>query len=518
MPKFPRFGRRASDQPGQPLPKQPFYRRPWFITSVVVLVAAGGIIGGWQPWRSYCGSGLTEEGSPYVCVGLDVDSGKFADNDPFADLEARIAAANAQITGDYATIVLLDNLTPDPDTDSLSVAMVRHRLEGAITAVWRANNQAVAGGTTPPIKLLLASFGSGASYESEAVHAIVAARADQHIVAVTGLGQSLDTTRQAAKDLSDANIVTVGSVVSADNMNTDQSGQHIANFFRVAATNNDSAQAAVNYIAGHGYQKVLLIEDANQSDSYDQSLAADFSTAYAKRFGSPVPNTESYESPATPVNSATRSTYLTDQFAHMHSDICADRPDLIYFGGRGVDLASFLTALSQGGACGLGPIDVLTGDDAASLVGQRPPAFPGLSVRVFYTALATANQWQGFPAGTDTVQDYTAFAQAFSDNGFDPKDLQEEDAIMSHDAVLAAALAVRLDPLATADSSTVKAYFLRLKCTQFVPGASGDIAFGNDGNPVDKAVPMLQLMPDGSTVLRDVTWPAGKQFDPRTTC
>jgi hypothetical protein len=51
-----------------------------------------------------------------------------------------------------------------------------------------------------------------------------------------------------------------------------------------------------------------------------------------------------------------------------------------------------------------------------------------------------------------------------------------------------------------------------------VPGASGDIAFDNNGNPVDKAVPLLQLMPNGSVVLREVTWPTGTQFDPKTTC
>jgi ABC-type branched-subunit amino acid transport system substrate-binding protein len=411
-------------------------------------------------------------------------------------------------------------MTPDPTKDSVSIQEVRDRMEGAITAVWRANNQPVAGGTKPPIKLLLASFGSGASYETEAVQAIVQQKVSQHIVAVTGLGQSLDQTRQAAKDLSDADIVTVGSVVTADNMNTDLTGKPIPNFFRVAATNKDTANAAVSYIAARQYRKALLIADANTSDTYDTSLADDFRAAFTAHYGSPVPYSERYQSPVTPVKSATRNDFMTGQFAKMHSDICADAPDVIYFAGRGVDLASFLTALSGSGACNLGPIDVLTGDDATSIVGQPLPPFQSMHVRVFYTALATADEWRGSPSTDDTKQDYASFAQAFSNraNGFDPADLRGEDAIMSHDAVIATALAARLDPQATEDSSTVKAYFLRLKCTQFVPGASGDIAFDDNGNPVDKAVPMLELGPDRSSVLQEVNWPTGKQFDPKTTC
>ncbi|HEY2762827.1 MAG TPA: amino acid ABC transporter substrate-binding protein [Pseudonocardiaceae bacterium] len=505
---------------GMPHPKPPIWQRLWFIIAVVVVMLVGIVVIIWAPWRSPCGAGLTDVESPYYCVGLDLNSTALQEPDPLADLESKIARDNAKITGDFGAIVLLDNFTANPNTDSVSVPELRHRIEGANTAVWRANNQAVAGGTTPKIKLLLASFGGGAKYESQAVQSIIQARKSQHIVAVTGFGQSLDQTRQAAKDLSDANIVSVGSVVTSDDMNRDLTGKRIPNFFRVAATNTGTAIASVSYIASHKYQKVLLVKDTNQEDSYAQTLASAFGTAFASQYRFAVPYTEPYQSPDTSVTGATRDTYMTNQFAHMHGDICADRPDLVYFAGRGVDLGSFLKALSQGGACGLGPIDVMTGDDAASIVGRSLPPFPDLHVRVLFTALATAGQWGNFPPDAEMVQNYDQFAQAFSnrDNGFDPGDLVEEDAIMSYDAVLAATTAARIDPLATTDPSTVTAYFLRLRCTQFVPGASGDIAFDSSGNSVDKAVPLLQLHPNGSAVQQDLTWPTGKQFNPSTTC
>lgn len=502
-----------------PPPRPAWYRRTVTIISVTVLLLAGIGVVIWRPWQSPCGAGLTQVGSPYTCVGLDLASGPMQAGDPLAPLEDRIAKQNAQLTGDVATIVVLDNMTPNLNTDSVSPDEIRHRVEGAITAAWRADNQSVAYGNTPPIKLLLASFGGSASQEAIAVQSIIAQRDSQHIVAVTGFGQSLAQTRLAAKQLSDAGIVTVGSTVTADDMNTDPSGARIPDFFRVAATNKDAEQVTVNYIAQHDYHKVLLVKDVNTQDSYDESIATDFAAAYQQRFQASIPDNESYLSPTTPVTSASRTSYLTNQFARMHSDICADRPDLIYFAGRGVDLASFLTALSQGGACGLGPIDVLTADDAASIAGQPLPPFPGLSVRVFYTTQAAADEWGGQPSTSDTVQDYAAFAKAYQDNGFETADLQEESVFMSYDAVLAAAIATRLDsPLATKDSSTVASAFLGLKCTHYVPGASGDIAFDGNGNPIDKALPMLQIMPSGSTVLRQVSWPTGAAFNPSSTC
>ncbi|HEY4459513.1 MAG TPA: amino acid ABC transporter substrate-binding protein [Pseudonocardiaceae bacterium] len=504
---------------GIPLPTPPWYRRRLTIISAVVLVVAAVVVVIWQPWASQCGAGLTQIGSPYTCVGLDLDSGPMQAGDPLAPLEQRIAAQNAQLTGDFATVVVLDNMTPNLKTDSISPDEIRHRVEGAITAAWRANTQSVAYGNSPPIKLLLASFGSSAGQEAAAVQSIVAQRDSQHIVAVTGFGQSLVQTRLAAKQLSDAGIVSVGATVTADDMNTDPSGARIPDFFRVAATNSDEEQVTVNYIAAHGYHKVLLVKDVNTQDSYDTSIAADFAAAYQQRFLAPVAYNESYLSPTTPVTSDSRTAYLTNQFARMHSDICADHPDLIYFAGRGVDLGSFLTALSQGGACGLGPIDVLTADDASSIVDQPLPPFPGLSVRVFYTTQAAVNEWANQPSTSDAAQDYAAFAKAYQDNGFEAADLQEESVFVSYDAVLAAAIATRLDsPLATKDSSTVASAFLGLKCTHYVPGASGDIAFDANGNPIDKAIPMLRIMPDGSTALQQISWPTGVPFNPSSTC
>ncbi len=453
-----------------------------------------------------------------MCVGLDLETTAFKSIDPLSGLETGLASQNSKITSQYATVVLLDDMTPNPETDSVAFQALKYRIEGALTAAWRANNQAVADGTLPTIKLLLANFGSGAAFWRQAVDAIERASTSEHIIAVTGIGQSLDATREAVAALSAANIATVGSVVTADSMNEDLTGKHIQNFFRVAPLNTDEAKAALTYITKHAYKKILLAQDRNQQDSYAQTLASAFASTFESRSGVKVRYTESYQSPSVPLNGATRDQYMTNQFAGMHSDICADQPDLIYFAGRGTDLGSFLTALSQGGACSLGPLDVMSGDDASTLVGMRMPSSGDLKIRVFYTGLAHSDEWNAFPPGSDNVKNYQQFTDAFAVNGFATADLADGDAMMTHDAVLSAATAARIDQLAVTDPGTVAAYFLRFRCTKFIPGASGEIAFDQSGNPIDKAMPIIQIQPDGSVTQEDLAWPTGKPLDTSATC
>jgi len=493
-------------------------RRNWVIGPILTAAAVAGLLV-WQPWQPTppCGRGLTPIGSPHICVGVDLDFAGFRDDDPFAELTKHIADQNSKVTGDFATIVYLDNLTPDPKTDSDRLQSTKFRVEGAITAVWRANNESVAG-NLPKIRLLLANYGSSASSWPQAVEAIKQAKQQEHILAVAGIGQSLVSTRAAVAALSDANIATVGAIVTADNMNEAPDGKHIENFVRVAPLNTDEARAAVPFVSREQYQKVLLVQDLNKNDSYAQTLASAFSDAYQARTQKPVRFTAPYKSPENPPNEATRQDLVTDQFAAMHSDICAIQPDLIYFAGRGLDLRSFLNALAEGGSCSLKTLDVMTGDSASSLAGEPLPS-GNTQVRVFYTGLAYSHQWDAFPPESDTVKNHAAFVKAFSlENGFPAGHLTNGHAMMSHDATLAAVKAIRLNNNALIDPDPVDDYFLRLRCTNFVPGASGIIALNEKGNPINKAMPILHIQPDGNLTLEELAWPDGKPLDWNTTC
>ena len=492
----------------------PFFpRRHWIAISLVVVLFIGLGYFVWWSQSQKCGRGMTAVGSPYACVGLDLDSTALRDADPLADLENTIAANNRTISEPFATIVVLDDLTPDPRSDSVAIRPELHEIEGAITAASWANDPN-ASGAIPKIKLLLANFGLGAGAWHQAVDAIKQAGLSEPIVAVIGIGQSLDTSRAAVESLSDAGIAVVSANSTADNMNVSPGpgAKRSTDFFRVVPTNTEEARAAAKYITQHSYHKVLLVKDVNEGDSYAQTLANDFATNVK------VDNTEPYRAPDGRLNLATREQLMDKLFADMHSDICAIRPDLIYFVGRGTDLGYFLTALSSSGACGLRPLDVMAGDDANNLVGTPISTSGDLSFNVFYTAFAYTDEWNGFPPTSDYVKNYRDFMAAFTQKHFKDGNLDDGQAMVGYDAVRVAVFATQKDPLAATEPDTVANFLVGTRCHNYVPGASGPIAFDPDGNPIDKAMPILQLHADGTVTQKDLAWPIGQPLDPNSTC
>lgn len=508
-----------------PSPVQPrsWVRRHKFVTAavVVVLVAAGLVA--WRPWE-HCGPGMRAEGSPHDCVGLNLENTSFGANEAVGDLRERVAAHNAAVTGpEFVTVVVLDNMTPNPNLDSIGKANVRHGVEGALTAAWRANNEVVAHGKVPPIKLQLANYGNAAAQQADAVREIVAAKDSAHIVAVVGLGQSLDTTRAAAGALSDAGIAVVSGMASADNMNQDVDGspKHIQRFFRITPTNVDAARAAASYARDRGYQKVMLVQDTNPADIYSLTLGAAFQDSFREKFGHDITNVLPYTSPGE-LNGITRTSYMETMFADTYARMCLEEPDLVYFAGRGADLRPFLQTLSQGGPCGMSEVDILTSDDASNLVAQPLPAFTSPQVRVFYTSVATRAQWANEgPEQEENRDSYDAFESAFDRLKFNTdEDLLDGYAMSTHDAVLVATAAARRVPSVGLNTTKVADWIKKFDCVLPFPGATGKIAYRTEpavqGNPVDKAMPIMRLEPSGHPVQESLVWPSGHAFGPQS--
>jgi ABC-type branched-subunit amino acid transport system substrate-binding protein len=291
-------------------------------------------------------------------------------------------------------------------------------------------------------------------------------------------------------------------------MNLDPDGHRIENFFRIAPTNTQEVRAAAISF-DQPDRKILLVADSDPDDSYTATLEQAFVATVRRPYFS-----ERYKFPAGTTGS--RADYVKQQFAVMHGDICADHPDVIYFAGRGADLKSFLAALAEAGVCGLGPIDVYTGDDAANIVGDTTLKLPANgSVRLFYTALATRDEWHDSPY-TDEASNYAQFDQAFAANGFAEADLTDGFAIMAHDAALTAATAIRRANDVRAVNS-IAPFVLGLHCQNAVPGASGSLAF-HDGNPIDKVMPIMEIGPDGTTKQSTLVWSDGQPFSAQATC
>ncbi|WP_410654981.1 ABC transporter substrate-binding protein [Amycolatopsis sp. lyj-112] len=500
---------------GPPVRPRGWAHRHRVLVSAVVAVLLAALLMAMKPWET-CGAGLHSEdansdsvGSPYVCVGLNLDSGPVRKNDPLGWLEQRIKDRNDAVTGDFKTIVVLENLAPDPKVDSQPFPFVQREIMGAIAAAWPKNGPA-------GIKLLLANYGSNADHWRTVVDEIVAAAASQRIVAVTDVGVSSEKSRALVAELSKHGIATIGATVTADNMNTDPQGTRIENFFRVGPTNTDEARAAAGYIAAHGFQRVMMIQGTSEDDTYATTLAEAFrSTAKV-----PIIFTKKYD--FKPLTDIRREVYLRNLFGSWHSDICGARPDLIYFAGRGLDLGALVTALADDGACEqLASVTVMTGDDASTLADKPLPLDKDIGVRLRYTALAYPDQWRMFtadPAYPTYAKNYANFVREFTEtHKFALAELWDGAAMIEHDAVAVAVEAATKN--VSSDPVSVANHLRNIDCNSAVPGATGFLAFDQStGNQLDKALPILSIDADGSVHPVDLVWSRGRPLNTAEDC
>ncbi|TDD91176.1 amino acid ABC transporter substrate-binding protein [Saccharopolyspora karakumensis] len=516
---MPLFRSSTSSAPVQP--RSWLRRHKFFAAAVVVVVVAAGLAV-WQPWEP-CGNGMRTVGTSSDCVGIDVDNTSFGDNDATRDLRALIDEHNAKVAGqDSVTVVVLDNMTPSTQTDSIDAKQVQHGVAGALAAASRANTEQVARETSPQVKLKLANYGASNEEAEVAAQAIIDARASERIVAVVGLGQSLSHTRLAATRLSDEGLAVVSGMASADDMNRrfQDDSTHTERFYRITPTNIDAAKAAVGYLKSRK-GKLVLVHDTNSGDIYSRTLAEAFRSAYWTEFGE-RPGEEDYSSP-TDLVGISREKYMEDMFADVFARICTEQPDQVYFAGRGADLAVFLKTIASSGICVNDlNLDVITSDDASALVHRPLPEFAPKRVRVFYTSVATQGQWDhADPPQPDSQAQYRKFEDAFNRLGLTDNDpLTDGYAMSVHDALLVATAAARGFEAPAENYKQVSNWIKKFDCKGPFSGVTGEIAYQNDtarqGNPVGKAMPIMRLEPNGHPVQESLVWPSGQPFGPQS--
>ncbi len=479
-----------------------------------------------------CGTGMTVTGKPYSCVGLDLDGRPFSDSEP-ADLRALQNQVRAENTGSgpYVSLVLLLDFSPVAAVDTESDDHLTHAVEGAVTALWRADHTDDLGGALR-IRLLLANMGSQYGSWPQAVRQITERVKSEHISGVIGLGQSTTASRRAAAALSDkAHLPVIGTTVTGDTMNIDpDTGRRITDFFRVTSTNTDAAIAAKQYLdqRSRAAGSVAIVADNATSDDYTETLVA---AAKKELSGARVYN---YTAPDSLPQGVRRDEYLSQQFKLMHDNLCQNPPSAVFFAGRGSDLGTFVNSWIQGSACG-GPLTVISGDDASSAIDNKyvRQALKDNGMTVVYAATASPDEWGTGCGGSGpgaqppaTKVNYDHFwsdftgrqdpctkAAPISDDHtatlhFPPGDLSNADAMLTYDAAVAAITVARQDlDLVFSDPESQVAVLHQFTCQNMVAGSSGWIAFDADGNPVDKPVPLLSIHPDGTTSQVRLFWP-----------
>jgi hypothetical protein len=454
----------------------------------------------WSPFYP-CDAGLRSVGE--ACIGVS-DSSDFGDP-LLAPVMAAIAAENADVDGPFYTVGYLLPLAPEAERTAES-AELRHELEGAHVAQLRANHTAEVEGGGPKVKLVVGNAGVGNAHWQEVVRRFQEmAAGDERLRAVAGMGYSLRTTQEAIAELTHPadgdSIAVIGARLTADSLSVDPATRLVDGFFRVAPTNTDEARAAAEHIRGRGYARPLLLRDTNADDPYAATLASAFRGTYG-------------ETPEATFDSSKDG--LNAAFSDIGRNLCVERPDVVYFAGRGEPLAQFVDVLANR-PCQDAPLDIVTGDDTSGIrelalaadVGVRT-ALSG-NVSLTYTGLAHPAMWDV----AEHRDRYNAGALAYFRPGcdaclptlFPEESLDDGAAIMGHDTMLLALTAIRRAGQTTdaeaqeVSPGAVIQMLYQVRGVNSVVGAGGELALSACGDAVGKLFPLLSLEPDGSARL-----------------
>jgi len=486
-------------------------RRRWrsrvVLAIVVVLLGSAAVVVGDTLVRTCgrLGSGVAMVDGE--CIG--VTDGSYIFRQDYRDVESRIAEENTWVADEVnkpagksaVTVALFLPMTVEDDSPT-SPEEVRNQMEGAYTAQHRLNRESIAGDPNPLIRLVLANQGNRQQQWEPVVEQLANMRDDQApLVAVIGLGVSVEETERAAERLAGYNIPMVATLATADALNY----QVYPGFTRVAPSNHDQVEALRRYLAQKELSSAILVEDTNQ-DLFVESMKANFTMLLG----------DLIEPPSETFIGATTPTEATPTiFSSAILRICApSSPKLVLFAGRKIDLRTFVTSL-EARRCSVDMITVVTvGSDTGALGTAGEPALQETALReanivVAVAATADPQRWEdGF---ANPPVDFSDFFTSFRGH-FDTEHLADGEAILTHDALLTAAQAIRFaaaskPPLDFVPSSAdVGSQLTNLNKDLSIPGAGGVLSFSaritdekETGNPCGKPVPILES-PSGPPV------------------
>jgi eukaryotic-like serine/threonine-protein kinase len=329
------------------------------------------------------------------------------------------------------------------------------------------------------VRLLIANSGGQTSYTEKVAQQIVqVAQTDPTFVGVMGWPFSSRAV-EAVQILGAAHIPMVSQTASSDQLT-----RISPYFFRVAPSNKSQAISGAKYAEQtlHAKSAALFVDI---SDPYSQSLAQDFAQQF-QADGNTIVATEHY----TVKKGATITSSVPDALSK--------KPDFIYFSGYADDVSSLLVSLPAGN------MPVMGGDALYELGGYPNNARAGFS-RLRFTTFAYPDEWSVLGLATRQPAFFSEYPAAFNPNGQHPKGVYgftraDNDVILSYDAMVA--LLLGCNNALSSGKNTIHTDDL-LQGLKSISGAngfqgvSGQIAFGPDGNPVNKAVVILYVDPVG---------------------
>ena len=382
----------------------------------------------------------------------------------------------------YIDIVVATMLSGDPG----AVGVGRDDLQGAYVAQ-KAYNDLHLLPNSVEVRLLVASSGSQSTYAKLVAQQIVQlAKVDPNFVGVMGWPYS-SRVADAINVLSAAHIPMISQTASSDSF-TGISRY----FFRVAPPNVSQGIAGAKYAEQtlHSHKVALFVDN---SDPYSQSLAAAFKNQFTADHNSIVA-TEQY------------TVGKSNNFSQLLADAESRNPDLIYFSGYASDASVLLAQLPTSGQ--FAGLNILGGDALYELQGYQSSAHFAIP-RMRLTTFAYPDEWQalcssGHKFACTPPPFFQQYASAFDPNGQRASgtygyNRAGGDAILSYDATVAMLTASR-NALGSKTSLTPADLLSGLQAitgAKAIQGVSGQIAFANTGDPINKAFVILRVAPGG---------------------
>jgi hypothetical protein len=397
--------------------------------AMAVVLAAGAVAAvGWN-LLNRCDGGVYEVNGE--CVG--VTDGSYVFDDRLAAVEERILAENERVDADsHVTLALLTPMIPSA-TGSSTWERIRAQLEGAHVAQLRANDEA----NWPKVKLVLAHPGSDQQEWRGVVERLVEmADGSEHLVGVIGLVPSSRMTQEVMGRLAAANLPMVGTLVTATGIN-DVEGQdgkpgHVEGFTRVSSTTHDQITVLSDYLGTATPRKAMLVYDREDENLFVSAMRDDFKSIAPTRANLSITVESQYDTEAS----------LNAQLKTIMGDLCGDgAPDTILYAARAELFDELVVNVRERNCARDRTVTVISGSDA-SVLRAREDLRPNdrdenAKTVILYTPLVDPDALR-----QDGVKEFEQLAGQFEQMGFGTADLADGWAVITHDAMLAAADAI----------------------------------------------------------------------------
>lgn len=453
------------------------------------------------------------EASPSGCAGmlpdgimtntgecLGIVSGGQALDPVLREPAEGILRENADVAGSprpYVKVALLTPLTLAKNAASaMSLDQIKFSLEGSLTALRRINHTNDFGDQDAVhIQLVLVNQGSRQEFSEALIKQILDQNMPNHpLVAVVGLGSSFTGTEATVAALASRDIPMVSAVASATTLTKEK----YETLRSVSPSNLDYARALRQLLDDHQsdlkLRNGIIVQDTND-DPYTKTLREAFQSELGPymKFPSRPFTGGTVGAPATP-----------NVFNPAITDICTGVEnkttplDMVFFAGRVEDFKVFAEKL-EGRMCRDTPLAVLVGATGFEAVGtkQYTDLLNQEKVTVIYSSSADAPAWA--KEANNPPEGFGRFLSAFQSQNFpDPNgSLVDGYAVMYHDALATAALAVRLaaEGRQIPRPADVDVQFGTLALSHVVRAASGALTFADcvDGRARDKVVVYRQI-------------------------